>query len=272
VAKISEEARQQYFERIQQYRHDIDGILQHEAGMLKIIAKEAEQGGYKHLVLAEARVNLASYFLIQNALSLALLGIKNESFLNNARKSCYQAVIFLEGTVSKYVDAPFSEYSELQEKIEGYSDVQRYNLVRKLGFTIQSVEDGFGPNSKWRWSFVELEARFATVAKNLINFKTFVAGMDPVVEGYPERMGHLELVVELLTSAADRYRQKYELSTFRIEDFKQAIAFLSALCRIYTILGMAPENEEVRKKLDVWKQKMEADERRQSERSKIADG
>ncbi len=270
MGKISNEARQQYFERIKEYKQNAEAILQREKSLLKVINAAQSGSGYKYLVLADERLNLASFYLLQNALSVALLGVKNEAFLNDARKSCYQAVIYLEEVVSKFVDAPFSDYTEMLEEIDGFEDEKRFHLVRKIGFTIQSVEDAFGKNSKWRWSFVELEGRYTTVAKNLINFKTFVAGMDPRVDGYPSRMGHLDLVVRLLTQSADRYREKYELSTLRMDDFKHGIAFLSALKRIHTILGEVDKAEEVKKKLEVWKAKMDSDEKTQAQQKKRA--
>ena len=41
-----------------------------------------------------------------------------------------------------------------------------------------------------------------------------------------ERMAHMKMVKELMTLSADEYRQKYELSTQRIDDFKMAIRYL----------------------------------------------
>ncbi len=61
--------------------------------------------------------------------------------------------------------------------------------------------------------------------------------MDPRVEGYSSRMAHLSLARELLQQAADRYREKYELSTLRIDDIKAAINFLSAVRRLHIVLG-----------------------------------
>jgi hypothetical protein len=170
--------------------------------------------------------------------------------------------------VSNYIDVPFSDYSDLLEEIDGYEDDKRYHLVRKIGFTIQAVEEAFGANSKWRWSFVELEGRFAAVAKNLINFKTFIAQMDPSVDGYAARMGQMELVQSMLHQAADRYREKYELSTLRIDDFKRAIAFLAALKRIHTLFGEVEKSEEVKRKMEVWKSKMESDEKIHAKKKK----
>ena len=196
-----------------------------------------------------------------NALSVELLGVKNEAFLNDARKTCYKCLIVLEEVVTNYIDAPFSDYDANLKDIEKLEDEKRWELVCKVGFSIQSVVDDFGENSKWKWSFVELEARFATITKNILNMKTVISGMDPRVPGYEARFKHLALTKKLLQQAADKYRQKYELSTLRIDDFKIAINYFSALRRLHTVLGENSEAEIVKKKIDIWKAKMEADHR-----------
>ncbi len=94
----------------------------------------------------------------------------------------------MESIVSDLIDVPLSELTENQKSIAGYDDEKRYEIIKKLGFTIETIEKAFGDNSKWKWSFVELEGRFATVAKNLIDFKSLVKGMDPTVDGYEIRM------------------------------------------------------------------------------------
>ncbi|TVQ39998.1 MAG: hypothetical protein EA384_05355 [Spirochaetaceae bacterium] len=262
MARISNEAKQRYSEKVKEYKQRIDQFLHHEKLVQQSLPADENGAHYKRLTLADDRLNLASYYLLLNRISVALLGVKNDAFLNDARKSCYQSIIFLEQVVTSLIDAPYSDYSERLDLIADYPDSRRYALARKLGFTIQSVEDDFGDNSKWRWSFVELEGRYATVTKNLINMKTVIAGMDPRVEGYEARVGHLALAKELLQRAADRYREKYELSTLRIDDFKLAIAYLAALRRIQMMLGETQQSDVIKKKIDVWKSKMETDERK----------
>jgi hypothetical protein len=261
MAKISSEAKQRYFDKVQEYKQAAESILEREKSIHQTIRGEEPGEQYKRLTLADERLNLASYYLLLNRVSVGLLGVKNEAFLNDARKSCYQAIIYLEEVVTSYIDAPFSEYSEYLEKIEDLEDTKRYDLMRKLGFTIRSVEDDFGDNTKWRWSFVELEGRFAVVCKNIIDMKNVLAGLDPRVEGYEARVAHLKLVKQWLQRAADRYREKYELSTTRIDDFKLAIEFLGALRRVHVVLGEADNSEVIKRKMDVWKSKMETDER-----------
>lgn len=264
MAKLSLEAKNTYSERIRGYKQEIEQILAREKNLLMVIEKGDSGKEYKLVSLADERITLASYFLLMNQISIALLGIKNEAFINDARKSCYEAIIYLETVVTPRIDVPFSELEEVHQKLEGLSDKDRYALVRKLGFTIESVVEDFGENSKWKWSFVELEGRFATVAKNLLNFKTLVAGLDPRAEGYHERYKFYELVKKWLGIAADRYREKYELSTMQIDDMKVAISLLASLRRIHQVMGEAEHAENVKRKADVWKAKMEDDEKRQA--------
>jgi len=268
MKKPSDEARRRYTEYIQDYKNGIVAALSREKTVKEAIARNPAGASYQKLSLADENLNIVATYLLMSSLSLSFLGVKNEAFLNEGRKSIYKAIISLEEIVSAYVDAPFSDYEQGLEGIAAYSDENRYNLVRKMGFTIDSLEDGYGDNSKWKWSFVELEGRFAAVAKNLLNLKTFIAGMDPRSEGYSARIAHLALARDLLQQAADRYREKYELSTLRIDDIKAAINYLSAVRRLHIVLGESDQADVVKKKADIWRSKMENDLKKAEEKPK----
>ena len=259
VARVSEEAKRRYNEKIQEYRSTVDEMLAREKSVLGKIDEEDPETPYKRLTLADEALNMVSYYLLMNELSLTLLGIKNESFLNEARKSVYKSIIYMEEVVSDYVDVPFSEYEERLEKIENFDERSKWNLLSKLGFSIDSVREAFGENSKWRWSFIELHARFAVVAKNFLDLKNFLQNMEPRLPGYRMRMEHMNMVKEMLEQAANNYRQKYELTTSRMDDFKAAINYLGSLRRIHILLGGSEQSDVIKKKMDVWKSKMEAD-------------
>ena len=265
MAKVSEEAKKTYGIRVRDYKQEIDQIQQHEKTLLSALERDEDPNAiaFKRLTIAEDRLNLAALYLLLNKVSLSLLGVKNEAFLNDGRKCCYDCIIQLEKVVSDYLDVPYGDYSDRLDVIESFPDERRYNLVRKLGFTIESVKEDFGDNSKWKWSFVDLEGRYATVCKNLINLKTIVANMDPRVEGYGIRMNFLKLAKEWMNRSADRFREKYELSTNRIDDFKMACNFLSALRRLHMVLGEPVDAENVKRKYDVWKAKMDDDTKKQ---------
>jgi hypothetical protein len=259
MAKISLAARKKYAETIKEYKKVVNDILDREKKIKAAIAQDDKGANYKKLALADENLNIVSYLLLMNSLSVSLLGVKNEGFLNDARKCIYKSIINLEEIVSAYIDAPFSELDERLATIENFDDVSRYQLVRKMGYTIFAVEDAFGKSSKWKWSFVELEARYTTVLKNLVNFKTLISKLNPNVAGYDERRAHLDLILEMLRLTSTRYREKYELSTLRIDDIKAGIWYLHALRRIQILLGEKEEVEVTKRKIDVWTQKMEAD-------------
>jgi hypothetical protein len=289
--KISPEARKRYAEKIKEYKQRVESIQ--EAGrqseteiQSKLRRLGLARGQYKfdsaevldslkeinraRYDLSREYLNLVSDFNLMNALSLSLLGIKNEGYLNEARKCCYRCIINAEEIVSPYVDAPFSDYEQSLESIGDIDDPERFAFVRKLGFAIDSVVEGFGVNSKWKWSFVELAGRYAVITKNLINLKTYLGRLDPRVEGYSQRLAHMQLAKRLLQQAADRYREKYELSTMRLDDIKQAIAYLAALKRLHTLLAEVEESEVIKKKIDIWKAKMEADQKKQEQDQRLA--
>ena len=98
-----------------------------------------------------------------------------------------------------------------------------------------------------------------------MNLKTFISGMDPRVEGYEARLDYVELVKKLLERTADHYRMKYE-QILRTDDFQLAIHYLSALRRLHVLFGEVEESEKVKRKIDVWKAKLEDDERKKDKK------
>ena len=208
-------------------------------------------------------INAASLYIAQNSLSLKITEVKNNDALNEARKILYKAIIYLEEIVTNQIDVSFADLSEYHDTIKNTSIQQRYTLIRKLGLTINILKDAFGDNSKWKWSFVELEGRFATVAKNLIDMKAANKDyIDVRSPNYDITVLYFRLITKLLNNSATSYRDKYELSTRRIDDMRNAIKYLLALRKLYVLIGNTEQAEEVKKKAVVWKDKMDADHKK----------
>lgn len=270
MAKVTESARQDYGEQVATYQQQIDALLIREKTVVKMIDKDPNGAAYKRLMLADETLFLTTLYMAKHYLSITLLGVKNEDALNDARKTIYKTVIYLEEVVSNYIDAPFSDYEDKIAEIRNLPQSKRYYLIRKIGLSIRLVMDAYGDNTKWRWTFVELEARFAAVAKNILDLKTASKdGLDPHSPDYDDTVYHLRLVKKLFQQSADRYREKYELSTGRIDDFRVAINYLLALRRIHIILNERNEAEEIKKKVDIWKEKMEKDHIRKEAEKKL---
>lgn len=259
MGKVTEEARRRYTERIGEYKKKVDDLTKRETLVLQLLQKDPKGVEFKKIRLAEENLTMISYYLLMNELSVQLQGVKNEPFLNNARKLIYKALIYLEQVVTDSIDQPFSDYADRLERIQSFSAEQRLGVVRKLGFSIQGVVDAFGDNSKWKWSFVDLEARFATICKNMMNIKTLYQDMDPANPGYESTMGHFETTVKWLERAAQKLREKYELSTHSFSDFKLAIKYLEGLRLLYMAIGKSEEAAETKRKFEVWTQKLEGD-------------
>ena len=265
MAKITTEDRHQYFEKTKPYKAIIQALLKREENVLQIIKRAGDGTAFKRLTLTEEMIALTSNYIILSGVSQSMLKLRNEEALNDARKSLYKAVIYLEEVVSPLLDAPFSEYDDRLAEISPINSKKRYAIIRKIGLALRLLENAYGDNTKWRWAFVELEGRYAVVAKNIIDLKTAVINTDPRSPDYEPNMYHLQLIKKLLSQAADRYREKYELSTNRIDDFKMGISFLRALRRFHILLGERDEVEILKKKIDIWSTKLEVDIKRQEE-------
>jgi hypothetical protein len=269
MAKITDQHRQAYNEKAKHYMTTADGLLKNEKMILLSIHKDTPEGAaFKRLTLVDEMLNLASNYIAVNGISQSVLKVKNEEALNDARKSLYKAVIYLEEIVTNYIDVPYSDYEEKLALIESFTANQRYDLIRKMGFSIDLLEQAYGDNSKWRWTFVDMEGRFSTVAKNLLDLRNVLENMEPRSPNYEAVIYHFRLVKKLLLQSATRYREKYELSTGQIHDFKTGINFLAALKRLHTLLYDKDEAEDVKKKLTIWTAKLETDMKKQEESKK----
>ncbi|MCR4742158.1 MAG: hypothetical protein K5866_04715 [Treponema sp.] len=263
MAKISEETRLHFNEAIIPYKEKINLILAKEKTMLNGMHSEDIDFENKKLVLCEDMIYVSSLYIAQNSLSLKVMEVKNNDALNDARKILYKAIIYLEEIVTNNIDIAFSELGPYHERIMNVTIARRYSIITKLGLAINILKDAFGDNSKWKWSFVELEGRYATVAKNLIDMKNSTKDYwDPNSQNYETTVLYVRLIMKLLDSSATAYRDKYELSTRRIDDMRNAIRYLLALRKLYILLGNSDQSEEIKKKIVVWKDKMDSDHKK----------
>ncbi|MBO4404818.1 MAG: hypothetical protein J5780_05750 [Treponema sp.] len=260
MANITTETRADFQAKVKPVKAKIEEALKKEKDMLLLMKKDSAGIEYKKLLLCEEMLYVSTLYMSINSLSETILETKNNDALNDARKMIYKAIIYLEEIVSDTVDCPYADIAPRLEKISNTPLEKRFYLVRKMGLAIQLLVEAFGDNSKWKWSFVELRGRFAVVAKNLIDMKEGAKSyFDPASPDHDNTVLYIRLLRKLLDKSASEYRDRYELSTRRIDDMRLAINFLIALRRIAMILGESEESEEIKKKAVVWKGKMEND-------------
>ena len=258
ATKTSSGNQSRYQTQVKPYVAMAEAILVGEREILAALEPDGFETPSKKMVLADEMLNLVSNYIVMNGISQTLLKAKDDDALNNARKSLYKSIIYLEEVVTGFVDVAFSDYKDRLEAIESVEPAWRYFLVRKMGLAIDLVANAYS-DTKWKWAFVELKGRFAAVAKNLINLDRLVVNSDPRSPHYEPTVYHLRMVKKLLAMVAERYREKYELSTKSIEDFNRSLSFLSALRRINILTGARDEAETIKKKMDIWGSKLTAD-------------
>ncbi len=262
MSKVSDEARLHFTDSIKPYKEKIDNILSKEKSTLDSLSSD-DAPEYKKLQLCEDMIYVASLYIAQNTLSVRILDVKNNDVLNDARKTIYKAIIYLEEIVTNHIDIPYADLAPYQEKISKVRIEKRYRIIRKLGLVINMLKDAFGDNSKWHYTFVEIEGRFTTVAKNLIDMKLAARDyFDPGHPDYETTVLYIRIIQRMLNTSATAYRDKYELSTHRIDDMSDAIKFLLALNRLDNLINQKSEAEEAKKKAAVWKGKMDADHKK----------
>lgn len=262
MAKISEETRLQLADTIKPYQKQIDATLEKEKTVLNLMNHDTTGISYKKLMLSEDMIYVSSLYMAENSLSWKIMEVKNNDALNEARKVLYKAIIYMEDVVSNFIDVTYSELDSKQEEIKNIPVAKRYLLIRKLGLAIRLLKDAFGENSKWKWSFVELEGRFAAIAKNFIDMRQGSKDyFDPRSPDYEVTVLYIRMIGKLLETSANGYRDRYELSTRRIDDMRNAIKFLLARHKLCLAIGDKNNAEEVKKKAVVWKDKMDADQK-----------
>jgi hypothetical protein len=251
---------QYYLDKCKPFQAVIGGLLQKESEILDASRSDPANAAGKLFGLSDEMLNLASYYFIFNSLSLTILKNRSEEALNEARKTIYKAVIYLESNVTGRVSASYSEYEVHTKGLAGVVDAQsRLNMVKKLGFAIDLLEEAYGSNSKWKWSFVELEGRFAAVAKNMLELSSIVASLDPRSDAYEPTTRHLAIVKRLLADVSAQYRDRHNLFTKRVEDLQTARNFLDALRYLHTTLGESAEADIVKKQSDLFEARINSE-------------
>ena len=260
---VSEEARKDFNESIRPIKEQINGLIKKDKDESFALRNQKEGVELKKIALAEQMIYLATVQMSINNISVEMLEVKNNDILNDARKSLYKAIIYLEDVVSNTVDCPYSDIESKILPIKEVSLTRRLDIIRKLGLALDLLVDAFGENSKWKESFVEMRGRHAVVAKNLVDMKQAVKDyFDHNSPVYEDTILYVRLIRELLSKCANDYRDRYELASKRVDDMRMAVNLLIALRRIAMVMNDSEESENIRKKALAWKTKMESDEKK----------
>jgi hypothetical protein len=242
------EQEQFYFQQsIKPFQATIGKMLE-DAKLIISYARNDPSPAPKFFNLSEIMCNIISYYMVINGMSLNILGVKNEEAVDNARKALYKALVYLENIVPPYVDAKFVEYEEKLATLSSVDEKQRYTFIRKLGLTITLIENAYGTDAKLKWSFVDLEGRFATIVKNLYNLKTHFENTRPDQPGFEIFVYHYQLIVKLLDQTSNRFIERYQVASKAVDDIRAALRFEDALKYVCALSGNPQGTEAATRK------------------------
>ena len=215
---------------------------------------------YRNIAMANEFLTMVSLYIQITEDMEFLRGTKNETYLNEGRKSYYSALLNLEKTFTDFIALEPTEIQENIEKIKKFDPARKIIFFRKMGFILDRLENSFGENSKYRWGFVDMFSRYAVIVKNSMNFKQ-LAARDPRKPFFEENEVLINMVVDVLNRSSDRLREKYELVTREFDDMSKSIKILDELRRFYTLIRDQRATEEVKKKMEIWHEKLEKDQK-----------
>ena len=262
MAKISEAAKAEC-NRMQNKYKELLSIVETDMDKLEKELATIEN----NLELAKMKIDLAVLYIKASSfiaticyISIEYLDIRIENQLNDGRRYINKAITLLEEALGDYSDDSLSLNEEVHEYLKDkFTDEWRYKFICSFGYVIDYFKFCYGENSKWLQNFIEIEGRFALIAKNIIDFKNYIKELTPEIEGYIYRVKLMGLVKSLILASAEQYRTKYELQDRRPDDMKIALNLTGTLRRIYIYLNETEEAEEQKKIYDLWKKKLDSD-------------
>lgn len=257
-----------YNDYVAEFKGDI------EASLTRI--KQADQkmrqmpriAQYKKIEMVVEYLKIIKLYLSMNDASIEILQLKQESYLNEARKAFYKVLQLFEDVLGADVDRSLNDNDDYLVKIDRVTPLQSLRLMQHVDQSLEDLIDRMGTGSKWKWSFVDMFGRVAVIKRNIISFSDTQKFRDPRSEFYVERQELVQMCKESLKDAAQQYRTKYEQSTKATGDLLKSIELLTALRKIHVIFSETEEATKMKTTIDALRQKIE-DEEKQKEKEKL---
>ncbi|HRP69801.1 MAG TPA: hypothetical protein PLY93_09755 [Turneriella sp.] len=248
-----------YNERIGAHKAQISEHEKEIAAYKKAMTANKKLKPFFHLGNVAQLLDIIRLQIEMNEVSEQMMQVKNNSFLDNARKNLYKIFADLDVVVKGDIDEPIDFNRTELDKITPFTPKQRLNLYRHLRRSIDKLIESYGTNTKWLWSFPELYAKSANLGKNLIDFREVQSKRDPRETYFYDRKEMVQKIIDDLMDASNRYRDKYEISTKATGDLIMAIKLLDALRRVAVVVKDDAMAAKAKTGIDSYKARIEAE-------------
>ncbi len=255
---VTKEQKKVFTEKIKHYKGALDD-LKKEASTIKSLARgKPDLDPYVQFRMAILGLQRASTMVLMSRLSMEIQGLKNDAYLNDARKEVSNVLNDLIKAIGDDLDAGLTENKDNLERISLLTPRQRLRLLEGFQRVTNEIKDTLGANNKWRWSFPDLHYKTAQLAKSIFDFKEYGASKDPGEEYYRDREEYVHLMIDELQLAAQEYRSKFELSTKEVTDLQTIQRIFETLIKIYGVTGNQGEIPRAKTSLDAINEKIES--------------
>ena len=261
MATVSKAEKAAYNDEIKDIKREVETTKKAINEALGKKKKHPAIAGYYNLELASREMDAIENFMKMNDLSMEMLNLRNSTFLENARKEFYKVLQYLEEIVGNQVDRSLRENDEYLATIKQINPSQILKFVQRMHRILNELIRNFGQDTKWKWSFVEWQARAAIITKNITSFSEVAKFRDPRTEFFYERRELMQLCKDSLTEAARQFRTKYEMAGKARDDLKSSISYLAALRKIHVLFGEDTEATKLKNIIDAAKMALEADDK-----------
>lgn len=241
------EQKKEFQDQLKKLKGEIDG-LEKEISILKsTFKKKPETEAHLRLGVAIMHLKIMGFHMAISDSSSEILSIKNETYLNNARKEAYKILQVLEELVSNEWDITFGDAYDRIRPIKDVSSRERLNLLKGVFHNIEGMVERFGPNTKWRWSFPEMYGRLAIISRNLTDWRKVENNTDPRDPDYYPTLDLVKWVKERLYQSAQAFKSKYDLMDNKVdEDLKRIIQLFEARLQIHQFFGEQEEASKIK--------------------------
>ncbi len=230
--------------------------------------KMSNISSYYNIDMISILINIIKKHLEISDISLEMLHIKNNKSLDNAKSDFSKIMQLLKEIVGDEVDRPLTENDEYLHKIDRLNPKHILEFSQRIESTFVNLKNKMGEDSKWKWLFVEFQAKIAVGVKNITSFSDIAKYRDPRVEFFYDRQEMMRFCKDGLADAAKQYRTKYEVAGKAREDLKRSIELLAALRKIHVLFGEDEEATKLKNTIDANKQALEADDKAKDKKSK----
>ncbi|MBN2079458.1 MAG: hypothetical protein JW838_10865 [Spirochaetes bacterium] len=268
---VSKAEKAAYNDEIKDIKRDVEQIRKTVNDVVAKKKKNPSIANYYNFEVAALRMDSIERLMKMNDLSVEMLGIRNSNFLENARREFYRVLQDLEEVVGDQIDRSLRENDEHLATVNRFNPSHILGVVQRMNRILNTMKNGFGQDSKWKWSFVELQARIAVIIKNITSFSDIQRLRDPRSPFFYERRDLMQLCKESLTEAARQYRTKYEMAGKARDDLKKSVDYLAVLRKIHILFGENTEAAKLKNIIDAGRMALEAEDKAKDKSKKEKD-